>query len=161
MYNELMAETAFEHSAKLLVLLHAVGAMALVGSCTHHGVITLRVARAGLNGPLDRLYSQVTAVSYAVTFVLGALAYPTYRFHVRAQYLDEHAPWAVALFEVKENVASVGLALCIGAFVTSRLTDPAQAQPAVRGHRALVLGTTAAVWFEVISGLLITLVRGV
>ena len=93
--------------------------------------------------------------------MLGALAYPTFRYHVRGLYLDRHAVWASNLFEMKENLAVVGLPLAVGALLMSRVMNPAQDRHARVRYAAMVFLQTAIVWFNVVSGLLITMVRGV
>ena len=108
-----------------------------------------------------RIYAATAAIAYGVTFVLGALAYPTYRYVVRGLYLDRHAPWASNLFDIKENFASIGLPLVIGALVLSRIMDPKEDRPMRLGYAVMVLGTAIIVWFNVFAGLVITLAKGV
>ncbi len=108
-----------------------------------------------------RAYAAVVAVAFGITFVIGSLIYPTYRYHVRALYLDRHAVWAANLFDIKESFASIGLPLAIGAFLLSRVMDPREDRPMLSGYAVFVFGTTAIVWFNVISGLLITMEKGV
>ena len=59
----------------------------------------------------------------------GGLVYPRYRYFVRGLYLDRYAPWASNLFDFKENLATLGLPLAIGAFVLARELAQAPADP--------------------------------
>jgi hypothetical protein len=154
-------QTFLESSARLLVVLHAAGAIVLIGASTHHSLITLGYLRGRHKRRLGRIYAATVAGAYAVTFVLGALAYPAFRYHVRGLYLDRHAPWASNLFDIKENFAALGLPLVLGALVLSRVMDPKVDRGMLVGYAVMVFLSTAIVWFSVFSGLLITLVKGV
>ena len=156
-----MAGTFLESSARFLVLLHAAAAIVLVGASTHHVLIALGYARGSSKVRLGRIYALVGACAYAITFGLGALAYPTYRYQVRGLYLDRHAVWASNLFDMKENFAALGLPLVVGALVLSRVMDPAQDHALRRGYLVMVGLVAFIVWFNVVAGLLITMARSV
>ena len=156
-----MQQTLLEPYAKLLVLLHAAGAIVLVGSSTHHSLVALGYLRGRYKVKLGRIYAAIVAIAYGSTFLLGSLAYPTFRYYVRGLYLDRHAVWATNLFDIKENFASIGLPLTIGAFVLSRVMDPKEDRPMLPGYAVLVFVATAIGWFNVVSGLLITMAKGV
>jgi hypothetical protein len=148
-----------EASARWLVLLHAAAAIVLIGSSTHHVLIALAYGRGRYAVHLGRIYALVGACAYAVTFALGALAYPSYRYHVRGLYLDRHAVWASNLFDVKENFAAIGLPFVVGALVLSRVMDPAVDVALRRGYTVMVALVAIIVWFNVIAGLLVTMAR--
>lgn len=154
-------DIAFESAARLLVVLHAIAAIVLLGASTHHAVIAIGYLRGRYRVRLGRIYAATIAASYAVTFVLGLLAYPAFRYHVRALYLDRYEVWAANLFDTKENIAALGLPLVLCAFVLSRVMDPKEDAALARGYAAFVLLAAAIVWFSVISGLVVTMVRGV
>lgn len=156
-----MGQTIFYSSAKFLVLLHAAAAMVLVGSTTHQCLVTLGYLRGRYKHRLGRIYAAIVVIAYACVFGLGSMAYPTYRYHVRAIYLDRHAIWASNLFDIKENFAALGFPLVISAFLLSRVMDPKQDRELLAGYASMVMLSTAIVWFNVISGLLITMTRGV
>jgi len=156
-----MNHTLFFSVAKLLVLLHAAAAIVLVGSSTHHTLVTVGYLRRVYKTRLGRIYAAVVAVAYAATFFLGSIAYPTYRYYVRGLYLDRHAVWASNLFDMKENFASLGLPLVLGAWLMSRVMDPKEDRSLLGGYAVMVFGSTLIVWFNVISGLLITMTKGV
>ncbi len=156
-----MPETFLQPWAKALVLAHAAAAIVLIGASTHHLLITVGYWRGRYSVRLGRIYAATVAVTYGITFAFGALVYPTYRYFVRGLYLDRYAPWASNLFDLKENLAALALPMALGAFALSRVMDPEQQRPLLFGYTVLVTGTGLAVWFDVVSGLLITLTRGV
>jgi hypothetical protein len=102
-------QTFLEPWARLLVVLHAAAAVVLIGSATHHAVITYGYLRGEARVRLGRIYAAVACVAYAATFTLGATAYPTYRYYVRGLYFDRYEVWASNLFDIKENFAARGL----------------------------------------------------
>ena len=144
---------------KLLVLLHALSAIVLIGASTHHAVIAIRMLRGVFAVRLARLYALVGAVAYAVTFVLGAVAYPRFRHLVRAAYLDEYASWASRLFEAKEDLAALALPLVIGALIVARFVDSKSDRHVLVTYAFTVTTIATIVWFNVVSGLLITMTK--
>lgn len=156
-----MPDLLLDGSARLLVLLHAAAAIVLVGAATHQAIIAVGYLRGTFKVRLGRIYAAVVAVAYAVTFGFGLLAYPTFRYHTRALYLDRHEPWASNLFDMKENFAALGLPLVVGMLVLSRVMEPKEDRRLVGPYAAFALFTAAIVWFDVISGLVITMTRGV
>jgi len=156
-----MSNVILEHQGRLLLLLHAAGAIVLVGASTHHFLIALGYLRGRFKVRLGRIYAITVVISYGVTFTLGALIYPAFRYLVRGLYLDRHEIWASTLFEMKENLAVLGLAISIGALILSRAMDPALDRHTRLGYAACVFTQTAIVWFNVVSGLLITMARSV
>src|SRR5215468_9777770 len=147
--------------ARLLVVLHAAAAITLAGAATHHALIALGYLRGVFKIRLARIYAATVAVTWLVTFALGLLSYPTFRIAARALYLDRYEPWASRLFELKEHSAALGIPLVLGAMVMSRTFDPKQDRVLARAYAAIVLFATTIVWFDVFSGLAITLARGV
>lgn len=154
-------EIAFDGAARLLVVLHAMAAIVLVGASTHHAIIAVGYLRGRHKVRLGRIYAATIAVAYGVTFGLGLLAYPSFRYHVRGLYLDRYEVWASNLFDTKENFAALGIPLVIAAFVLSRVMNVKDDRGLVRAYAAFVILAAAIVWFDVISGLAITMARGV
>ncbi|CAN5922992.1 hypothetical protein BH11MYX3_BH11MYX3_17700 [soil metagenome] len=154
-------DLAFDGSARLLVLLHGMAAIVLIGASTHHAIIAVGYLRGHYKVRLGRIYGATVAVSYAITFVLGLLAYPSFRYHVRALYFDRYEVWASNLFDTKENFAALGVPLVLAVFVLSRVVDPEEDRGLLRAYAAFVILAAVIVWFNMISGLLITMARGV
>lgn len=156
-----MASVVFEEWARALVVLHALASMVLIGSSTHHSLIAIGYLRGVYRARLGRIYAATVAVSYLLTVALGALAYPSFRYHTRGLYLDHYAPWASNLFDIKEHFASLGIPLVLGALALSRALEPRSDRALLVGYSVMVLGAAAIVWFNVVAGLVVTLVRGV
>ncbi len=143
---------------KVLLIGHALAAGVLAGALTHLSLSTRQARRGKANPRLLRLYPRVALGAWAVVTALGALLYPSYRIRVRAEYFDAALPWASALFDLKENLAALVLPLLVGAWILGR--DPDHAARS-RGFAGCVYGAAATVWFNVISGLLLTSLRSV
>lgn len=147
---------------RLLVVLHAASSIVLVGASTHHAL----AMRGWLRGRFaakrrEALWARVVAVAYAATFALGAVLYPTYRYHVRGLYLDRYAPWAAHLFDVKEVYAALALVLALGLGALAARFDPARERVVARVYAATSLLVCAVVWFDVVAGLVVMSVRGI
>jgi hypothetical protein len=147
--------------ARAVVVLHAIAAMVLVGAATHHAIVAVGYLRGGYRVRLARVYAATVAVAWLVTFALGLVAYPTFRYEVRALVLDRDAPWATSLFELKEHLAAVGVPLALGVFAVSRVLDPKSDRAIARVYVAMTIVAAAILWFDTISGLVITMVKAV
>jgi hypothetical protein len=147
--------------ARALVVLHALSAIVLLGSSTHSAAIAVGTLRGHARPRLARLHTTVVAVSYATTMLLGALAYPTYRYQVRGLFLDRYAPWASNLFDIKEGFAAIGLPLALGASLLRGFADPDSDRRGRAPYAITALGTAALVWFSTVAGLVITLEKAV
>ncbi len=156
-----MADTLLASAARVLLLGHAAAAIVLIGSSTHQSLTVIAALRGNVRARLLRIYAATMLIAYAITFSFGALVYPTFRYHVRAIYLDRHAAWASNLFDMKENFAALGLPLVVGAFFLGRVFTATASRAILTSFAACVFLTTAIVWFDVIAGLLITMARGV
>lgn len=144
---------------KIILLAHAISATVLTGSLTHLAIVLVR-ARTGRHNPrLLALYPSVALGAYGCTVALGALLYPRYRVGVRAEHLDLHHRTLSVLFDVKENVAVLVGPLLLAAWLSTR----AEASRKSPGPIARVSGIAAvgAVWFNALTGLWVTSVRGV
>ena len=148
-------------AARLLVVLHALSAIVLIGATTHHAIIAFGYLRGRSRPRLGRIYAATIAVTYLITFGFGLLVYPTFRYMTRALYLDRYERWAANLFDMKENWAALGLPLAIGMLLLSRVMSPKDDRHIVLGYCAMAFLTCAIIWFDVISGLVLTNVRGV
>lgn len=147
--------------AQVLVLVHGLCGLALVGASTHHAVVAVGYLRGVYRVRLARVYATVTAIGWAVTFSLGALAYPSYRYFVRGLYFDWHRVWASNLFDIKENFAALGLPLALMLFLLARILEPREDQLLVKPYAVLVFCACALAWFAAVAGMVITLQRGV
>ena len=156
-----MPSLFLEAFARLVVVLHALAAIVLVGAATHHALVALGFVRGVFKIRLARIYAATVAVAWLVTFALGLLAYPTFRYAVRALYMDRYEPWASNLFDMKEHLAALGIPIVLGVLALSRVLEPKTDRGLVRVYAVLTALVAAIVWFDVISGLVITMVKGV
>ncbi|MDP3277801.1 MAG: hypothetical protein Q8Q09_21640 [Deltaproteobacteria bacterium] len=142
-------------AAKIALLTHAVTAGVLLGSLTH---LWLVCERGAPRAALKRTYASVALTCWGILFALGAVMYPRYRVHVRAEQLDVYARWAAKLFDLKENLALIaGVLLFAVWFMRSIEGSPAQAH----AMRWCVRSAALIVWFVALSGLLVTSVSSV
>jgi hypothetical protein len=154
-------DIANAHWAQVLILLHGLCGMVLVGASTHHVVVVAGYLRGVYRVGLARIYALVTAIGWGVTFVLGCLAYPSYRYFVRGLYLDWHHVWASNLFDIKENFAVLGLPIALALLLLSRRLDPAKDGLLVGPYAALVCVACGLAWFAAVAGMIVTLQKGV
>ncbi len=164
-----LAEGASAHPAiflqaqgKPLLILHALMAVLLLGSLTHNVLISVNYLRGKFAKiRLEKLYVKVGFVAYLLTFGLGAIIYPNYRYHVRELYFDLKMPWASNLFDIKEHWAGIGLALFVAFFLLSRTIDPRSDRRMLLFYVFLSATLAGIVWFGVIAGLLLVSYRSI
>jgi hypothetical protein len=151
----------FFAARRALLLLHAAGSIVLIGASTHHALQMRHYLRGVFQcEALEKTYAKVVAVTYVVTFVIGAMIYPSYRVQVRGLYLDRFAPTYAFLFDMKEVYASLTLTVAVGLGALAFTLRPAESPALARVYATMSLLVCAVVWFEVIAGLLVTSVRG-
>lgn len=168
----------------LLVVLHSLSAIVLCGASVHQALLAvLLVQQRPVRSRSLRLYGWTTLLAYLSTLTAGALLYPRYRVVIRALFLDRHAPWAANLFDFKENLATIGLPLAIGALliaqplstidlsmlktngdVLHRTSTEAASESSLRVviwmYVVMTVGTALVCLTNVVAGLLCTAVRG-
>ena len=146
---------------RALTVVHVLVAMVMLGAVTHQVVVAWRALRGRLNPRLARIYGVTGLSACAVTTALGAAIYPTYRYHVRGQYLDHCAVGISKLFDVKEDFAVFALLVATVVWLAVRGLE----RRSPREHLWIYAGATYAlaglVWFNSLSGFVITLTRGV
>lgn len=147
---------------RALLVLHDAGAVVLLGAATHHALAMV----GWLRGRFDRLASEktwarVASASYLLTFALGALVYPSYRYHVRGLYLDRHAPFFAGLFDVKEVFASLTLVVAVALGALSFTLRPREEPHLARIYAAMSLVVCGVAWLDAVLGVLVTSVRGI
>lgn len=156
-------QTVFLYGARrLLLVLHAGGSIVLIGAATHHALSMRHYLRGRFVGVArEKLWAKITAAAYLVTFVLGAMLYPTYRYHVRGLYLDRYAPFFSGLFDVKEVYASLTLVVALGLGALAFVLRPAEERWLIRVYAVMSVIVCAVAWFNVIAGLVVASVRGI
>ncbi len=156
-------EEVFLYGARrLLMVLHVAGSIVLVGASTHHVLQMRHYWRGKFIGiPLEKRWAKVVAISYIFTFVVGALLYPTYRYHVRGLFLDRYAPFYAGLFDVKEVYASLTLVIALGLGALSFTLRPAEERFLVRVYAVMSGIVCSVVWLNIVLGVLVASVRGI
>lgn len=147
---------------RVFLVFHALLAAGLLGASIHQAVLaTVALSRKLRRPRLLRTYALVALCTYVLTWLSGALVYPRYRYLVRGLYLDRYAPWAANLFDLKENLATLGLPLALGTLLLSRdiraLRSDRQGQ-VLFGVLSLLVASISL--FAVVSGFLVAGVRG-
>lgn len=156
-------EAVFLYGARrLLLVLHAAGSIVLVGASTHHALHMRHYLRDKfVRVQQEKCWAKVVALAYVFTFGIGALLYPTYRYHVRGLYLDRFAPTYSGLFDVKEVYASLTLVVALGLGALAFALRPAEERWLVRVYAVMSFLVCGVVWLNVVLGLLVTSVRGI
>lgn len=154
-----------------LLILHGLGAVALLGALTHQLVSLIRgkaVVAAGQPPSKGSFLGRYTAVGqggftiavivlYVVSVVLGALIYPAYRVDVRIPFEEMSLIWAVGLFEIKEHWGGVGLGILpLYAYVWR----PQQTATHHRDRLAITSMLAVIVWGDFIAGHVLNNIRG-
>jgi hypothetical protein len=102
---------------------------------------------------LTRIYSITCAVLIFAAVGIGLVIYPVYKVRVVGGYFLDHAPWAAALFDIKEAMGLFGLPLGAGLWVLGRRPDPDSSNLVIFALCAFGLFAVAA--FCAVSGLVI------
>src|SRR5258706_14964727 len=101
----------------ILMIVHCLLAVTLLGAITHQAVSVLAPVRQTAGGGIVTRYRAVQGAGYAatvcvlwiLTFIFGAWVYTKYRMYVRIP-IEQQGFWkTLGLFELKENLAVVGL----------------------------------------------------
>lgn len=160
--SDVSVSIVLENWGKLLLIAHTLLGILLLGTITHNALITWRYLKGDFRRiNLEKLYVKVAAVAYGLTFTLGAVLYPNYRYYVRALYFDQELPWASHLFDIKEHWAGIGLGLMVAFYLMSRTIQPRSDRRALFFYVFLSLSLAVIVWFTLISGLYLTSLRSV
>ncbi len=101
-----------------LLILHGLLSVALLGALTHQVTALWWPPRRGDHGVVARfrarqpgVFTNAVVVLYVLTFVLGAVIYPSYRVDVRTVLEDLRVYAPTGAFELKEHFAALGLGL--------------------------------------------------
>lgn len=160
--SDLLPRVFLYDARRLLLLLHAAGSIVLIGSATHHALWMRHYLRGRFaRSSIEKTYARTVSISYAFTFTIGALLYPTYRVHVRGLFLDRLLPFYARLFDVKEVFASLALLVAIGLGLLSLTFRPADEKWLVPAYAGMSFLVCAVVWMNVIAGLIISSLRGI
>lgn len=151
-----------ESYSKLLLLMHAGLAVALIGSVTHLGVVAAHHLREG--HPKQRAYRRYVRIVwwlYLLTVTMGILVYPAFRVYVRGHYLDGEIPLATGFFEVKEHWVGIGLGMVMLLRPLAHGTDLGERSAETTLVHLLSIGLTVVVWLAMTVGFVLNMLRSV
>lgn len=112
--HTVMSETTFW---TVLLMIHGLLSMVLIGALTHQAAAVLR-APAPADGLVARfgavkgdLYASAVTGLWVLSFIFGAWIYVKYRTYIRIPIEQEEFWKTLGAFEMKEQLASIGLGL--------------------------------------------------
>jgi hypothetical protein len=146
--------------ARALLVLHAVLALALVGSATHLMLQAVKLL-LGRRPParLLRTYALTAGPLCLATVGVGLVLYPAYKVRVFAAWMQEHAPGVAELFELKEVAGLFTLPFALALFVLGRRLDKDDAEVG-RAFAIFALTLFVLCAFAALSGLVVVAERG-
>ncbi len=113
--HTVMSETTFW---TVLLMIHGLLSMALIGALTHQAASVLRAPAPGAGGLVARfgsvkgdLYASAVTGLWVASFLFGAWIYIKYRTYIRIPIEQEEFWKTLGAFEMKEQLASIGLGL--------------------------------------------------
>lgn len=144
-------------------ILHGIVAIALLGAITHQGLTVWRKP-----APADLFIDHFRAVQaprftitiivlYVLTFMLGAYIYPTYVLDVKPSLAESGMRRTVGLFQLKEHIAVIGLAL-LPAYWHFWRSSPVTAT--IRSRQWLTTLLMLGVWWNLVIGHILNNVKG-
>ncbi len=147
-----------------LFVLHGLVAIALLGAVSHQATSVWFPARKGDHSFVNRfraakagVYTNAIVALFVATFVLGAVAYPSYRINAHIHF-ESGWPLAAEAFELKEHSLAVALGLLPAYWYYWR----APFKPEHDWTRKwLVLTLTAIVWAGFLIGHVLNNIQGV
>jgi hypothetical protein len=147
----------------IALIVHGILAVFLVGAITHQAVgVAWPVTKRGagffhaVRGVNGMNYTNTVVVLFLVTFALGCLIYPVYRVNVRTVLQEYHLFKPEGMFEMKEHLLALSLALLPAYWLLWR-----RASDANRVARTAVTCLLAfAVWWSFLTGHIINNIRG-
>ena len=148
-----------------MFVLHGLCAIALLGAITHQAAAVWVPVRRPNPSFLTRFravkaanYTVAIIVLFVLTFAFGAIVYPVYRIGARIYMENLRMGSAVGSFEVKEHLATFGLALLPAYWYFWR-------QPLVAEHewtrKVITLLIALFVWSSFLVGYVLNNIRGV
>ena len=150
---------------QVLLILHALTAIALLGAITHQA---FSVARRPLSSPphsfVDRFrgvnsptFTNAIVLLFLTVAVLGGLLYPRYRVDVRPMLEDLQLRAANGVFEAKEHFAAVGLGLLPAYWLFWR---PPLAREHAETRKYLTWILAFIVWWNFLVGEVLNNIKG-
>ena len=148
-----------------LLIIHGLVAVALLGAITHQAL----AAWAPTHGPRRSFFGRFRGVPptsftnaivvlYAVSALLGAILYLTFRVAIRPT-LERASHWqALGLFDLKEHFVSIGLALLPAYWICWREKWAEKSSPSPAAALTLILAFI--VWWSFLIGHVLNNIMG-
>jgi hypothetical protein len=145
----------FEGAARTLLLAHALLGFTALFAGTHHAAHAVLSAAGRSQARALRRFAWIAPAAVIAQALCGLAIYPVYRVRVRAADLERSAPFVVQLFDFKEHLSALALALVVVAALAGRSST--EASPQARWSIAALSCTGAAfLWAAAIIGLYVT-----
>ena len=159
--HAVMSETTFW---TVLLMIHGLLSMALIGALTHQAASVLRAPAPASDGLVARfaavkgsVYASAVTGLWIVCFLFGAWIYVKYRTYIRIPIEQEEFWKTLGAFELKEQLASIGLGLLPLYWLAWRRS----ADKALQGARKWLTLTLALFgWIALLIGHIVNNVRG-
>jgi hypothetical protein len=134
-------------------MLHAILGFTAVMAVSHHAAHAVLAALGRPQARALKRFGWIAPASVIAQALCGLALYPVYRVRVRAADLERSAPFVVQLFDFKEHLSALALALVIAAALAGRQEQPAGARWPVA---ALSCTGAAFLWTAAVIGLYVT-----
>jgi hypothetical protein len=145
------------------MILHGIVAIGLLGAITHQGLAVWRQP-APAEHFVDRFrsvsavrFANAITLLYVLTFALGAYIYPTFVLDVKGSVADYGLRKTIGVFQLKEHIAVIGLAL-LPVYWHFWRSVPLSVSIATR--RFLTTFLMFAVWWSLLVGHVLNNVKG-
>ena len=145
-------------SGRIILIIHLVVSVFVIGAVTHHWWC---VVRGNSSSAKLARYVLWMAAGYSLVLLIGIVIYPSYNVLIRKPpigTLEATTRWAVGLFEIKEHLGSIALAMLPLLFFSAKNDE--QLKGAQRfSYVAATWLFTSFVYYTFIAGALVTLVK--
>ena len=148
-----------------LYVLHGLFAMALIGAVTHQAASVWVPVRRPNPTFITRVravkaanYTNAIIVLFILTFIMGAIVYPSYRIGARVYMENLKMSASVGSFEMKEHLVTFGLALLPAYWYFWR--NPLAPEHELT-RKVIVLLLALFVWSAFLVGYVLNNIRGV
>jgi hypothetical protein len=149
--------------SSIVLIVHGILAVFLLGAITHQAVVAAWPATKRDGGFFHAVrcvngaqYTNAVVVLFLATFALGCVIYPVYRVNVRTVLQEYRFFKPEGMFEMKEHLLALSLALLPAYWMFWR-----RASHANRVARTAVTSLIAlAVWWSFLTGHIINNIRG-
>ena len=159
--HTVMSETTFW---TVLLMIHGLLSMALIGALTHQAATVLRAPAPAGNSIVARfgavkgsVYASAVTGLWIVSFLFGAWIYVKYRTYIRIPIEQEEFWKTLGAFELKEQLASIGLGLLPLYWLAWRRSADKGLQAA---RKWLTLTLALFGWIALLVGHVVNNVRG-